>query len=293
MMRRWAVLPIFALALAFSALAVAAQQGPTALDSIALQVNVADAGVAGNGSDDCLLLDMATAPAAGIQNFDLRLTPCQGHAAGSLVGDDASVEKAFTYTQANGAAAETALYTDLNSNGRYDGGDGLYLTSGPGFPTSQGSGTWTVRLTSTPATLGGFAAGTLVFAGDADHQAYGAYPTTLAASLTWVDNDGTGATFTPPDPAYLVPRAAGGLPAGSLVPVFSVTLHSPAAAAGTPTSSQAPTTSSSTSAAPSSPSAAPGTAADAPPEPTAGGQSTPLPFLAPLAMALAARIARR
>ncbi|MEK6986093.1 MAG: hypothetical protein AABX89_06910 [Candidatus Thermoplasmatota archaeon] len=269
---------------------VAAQQGPTALDSIALQVNVADAGVAGNGSDDCLILDTSTAPAAGIQNFDLRLTPCQGRPAGSLVGDDASVEKSFTYTQANGAAAETVLYTDLNSNGRYDGGDGLYLTSGPGFPTSQTSGTWTVRLTAT----GGFAAGTLVFSGDADHQAYGAYPTTLAASLTWVDNDGTGATFTPPDPAYLVPRAAGALPAGSLVPVFSVTLNSPVQAAAPSSPAQALATSASTSVPPlPAPSAAPSTEAEMNLAPTAGGQSTPLPLLAPLALALAARFARR
>ncbi|MFA5943335.1 MAG: hypothetical protein WC876_02595 [Candidatus Thermoplasmatota archaeon] len=270
-------------------------QGPTALDSVAFNVNVADAGTPGDGSDDCLLLDMGVVPAPGAQEFDLRLTPCQGLPAGSLIASGDVAERSFSYPQANGGAAEQAVYADLDSDGRYDDGDLVYVKSGPGpglLPSAQ-SGTWTVRLTPVPPTLGGHPAGSLVFAADADYQAYSANAPALPASLTWVDADGTGAAFSPPDTAYVVPRSPGGLPAGGLVPVGSILLwagSSPAPASPSTSESTPPATSSTEDGTTSA------TLPDSPtdtPSASAADKPTPGVSAVPLAIALAVLLQRR
>ncbi len=188
----------------------------TGAASIAVSVKESDLGVATDVSDNCLFIDTAIVAAAGVQNFDLRLTPCQGKASGTLITDADTVEKGSAPATVAGASFR---FADVNNNGRYDAGDCVFIrsTATPGIVASSATGTWTVRLTG----CSGKAPGSLVYAGDADLVSYGA-AATLATSLAWFDADlSAGAAFTSGDNAYILPVSAGAL-AGSLFTLNSV-----------------------------------------------------------------------
>lgn len=159
-----------------------------------------DAGIPGDVTDNCIALIYDAHPSlAGaapqtvrLLNKDIRLTPCQGKPAGSLLGDVDVVEKATTYMAygASGAAATTLnaqtitgtasaankfsfAYADVDSSGKYNKGDSLYLTVGTPsagnlLVATTGTGSWTIRMT--PA--GAYPAGSFVFAGDTDFVSY-------------------------------------------------------------------------------------------------------------------------
>lgn len=159
-----------------------------------------DAGIQGDVTDNCIALVYdAHASLAGaapqtvtLLNKDIRLTPCQGKPAGSLVGDMDVIEKQTSYIAygASGAAAITLnaqtiastasatgkfslAYADVDSNGKYGKGDHVYLVVGAPaagnlLVATSGTGSWTLRLT--PA--GSHPAGSFVFANDADFQSY-------------------------------------------------------------------------------------------------------------------------
>lgn len=266
--------------------------------SIAVNLNEADHGAVGAADDNCWVLDMDAAPTAGATRHDLRLTPCFGHAPGTEIRDTDVDETTAAYPQANGGTAEGVRYADVNSNGRYDEQDYVYITSaagaGPGLVRTTGTGAWTLRLTGTGPAHGGFAAGTLVLAGDADCAAYCGSAPGLVASIGWSDGDST-VTYTAGDFAYLIPRPAGE-PAGALVPPGSVRLN---AAAGSPPPEATPTSTAATTA-PPTPGMAAGSSSEAPgnaPEHSDGeARGTPVPasaVLLGLAVAVARRTARR
>src|ERR1041385_5105433 len=209
-------------ALAFALPSVQAQ-APTGAASLPFSLNEADFGAAGDVQDNCVLVDTGLAAGDGAQNFDLRMTDCLGHPTGSEIGDEDVQERSTAYPQVGGPGAETVVYADADDNGRYAPGDYVYArsTPGSGLLASTGTGTWTVRLTATP----GHAAGTFVFAGDDDLEAFAQNaPAWPAASVAWKDNDGS-KDYSPGDVAYLIPRAPG-FPAGSLIPLGSVRLTS-------------------------------------------------------------------
>jgi hypothetical protein len=245
-----------------------AGQIPIGAPSLAVNVNGQDFGEPGSALDDCWVLDMDATATPGATSFDLRLVPCQGRQAGTEVGDNDTTERSAAYPQANGGAAEGVRYADVNSNGRYDGGDYVYVTSSPGagvgLVATTASGSWTIRLTPTGAEHGGFPAGTLVRQEDADCTAYCPNAADFGpASIGWFDADGS-TGYTPGDTAYLMPRAPGA-PAGSLVPPSSLRL----------TASSPPEASSSTSSTPDDPSTstAPSTSPGATPS-SADGRSS-------------------
>ncbi len=230
------------LVLALLAVPAATAQG-IATASLPVQANNDDLGA----DPPCLVLDMGQTAAAGAQPFDLRLTPCLGHAPGTEIQSSDTIELQATYPQAHGATPESVLYADLDANGRYSPGDSVYLTSqtGPGLMPTTGTAAWTVRLTS----VDGFPAGSLVRAGDADLAAFGpsAQPW-AAASLGWLDADNS-VTYTPGDIAFLMPVAPG-TSAGTQPPVGSIRV-SGATPASTSSPTQAPTSTSPTRAVPS------------------------------------------
>jgi hypothetical protein len=209
----------------------------TGAASIAPVFHHIDFGVVGDVNDDCTYLD----PLAGVAvaNFNIRVTPCQGKAAGTLVSDADTVEK-------TGAPLTTPalalVFADVNNNGRYDSGDYVYATTagGPAIVASTGPAAFTIRITA----AGGKAAGTYVFAGDSDFTSYGAATKAFVAgpSLAWFDADLSAAgAFTTGDSPYLVPVAAG-LAAGSLFPLNSVRLGGPQVISGGNPSSNPGTT---------------------------------------------------
>jgi hypothetical protein len=194
----------------------------TGAASIAVGVNMLDFGVVGDVSDNCVILN-TTGASDAVSNFDIRVTPCQGKAAGTLIGDADTVEKTAPGATALVAGTRVA-YADVNNNGRYDFGDYVYLTTGtaPNLHASTSNTQFTVRLTA----AGGFAAGTFVYAGNADIVSYGGAATTLTSSVAWFDHDlSASGAFTSGDNAYLVPAAAT-LASGSLFPLNSVRLNS-------------------------------------------------------------------
>ena len=192
------------------------------------QIKQIDFGITGQVTDNCFYLDRGAVDGTAIlltavRNFDIRLTPCQGKAAGTLVGDSDTVEKS---TASAGAGDANVNYADVNNNGRYDMGDYVYVTTGGAttLTSSTGLAAWTLRLSA----AGSKAAGTLLFAGDADQTAYGAAVVNLAAAaFVYFDADNT-ATLTSGDVAYLSPAAVA---LNGLVPQYSIRL------AGTPTAS--------------------------------------------------------
>lgn len=190
-------------------------------DSIALSVNENDFGTPGEVGDNCLLADTGK-PSAGAQAKDIRLTPCQGFPGGSLVvnTDAAAVpELAAPYPNVPGV---TVQYADVNNNGKYDKGDGVYVTTSAaaGLVASRATGAWTVRVTQ----AGDQAPFTWVLAGDRDLVAYGGSAKLLAGNVV-ERSDGTW---------FLVLGAAGTAPPlvakGGLVPENSIRLTKPGAA---------------------------------------------------------------
>lgn len=275
-------------------------QIPLGAPSIAVNVNEQDFGDPGSPLDNCWVLDMDAAPTAGATSFDLRLVPCQGHGPGTEVGDNDTVERSAAYAQANGGAAEGVRYADVNSNGRYDSGDYVYVTSSPGagvgLVATTATGSWTIRLTPTNAEHGGLPAGTLVRQEDADCTAYCPNAADFGpASIGWFDADGS-TGYTPGDTAYLMPRATGA-PTGSLVPPYSLRLTAAAppeeSSSSTSSTSDGPSTS---TAASTSPGTTPIVDVGAPPEtePLDDAPSIPGPPLALLLLALTcSALARR
>jgi hypothetical protein len=185
-----------------------------------------DFGVAAQVTDNCFYYN-PVAPNNALANFDVRLTSCQGKAAGTMLSDSDTVEKAQASID---ATAANVVYADVNNNGRYDSGDYVYLTTGAAaaLAASTGNAVWSIRLT--PA--GSMAAGTLVFASDTDYTSYRTSVSTTGAFgaapvVAYFDAD-NGATITSGDVVYVLP---GALPANALVPLFSIRLS------GTPTAS--------------------------------------------------------
>jgi hypothetical protein len=208
------------------------------------EINLGTGGIA----DSCFYSGPAAA-AGAILKFDIRLTPCQGKAAGTMVTDSDTVEK----TAAGVVSGFTSIvFADLNSNGRYDNGDSVYLTTAvaPGFVASTGVGAWTIRLTP----YGSFAAGTLVKPGDADQTAYGAVAPAFpaGAKINFFDTDLSG-TLNAGDVAYLT---QGAVAAGAGFSVYSVRLAGTALVASNGGSTVTGTGSSSSSASSSSSSSA-------------------------------------
>lgn len=147
----------------------------------------ADMGVPGDPLDDCVILrvtssstvtnaDYTSAGTKPILNKDLRLTPCRGLPAGTVIGDGDSVDKAATW---NFDTDLHAVYADVNSNGKYDKTDYLYLTTKTvtataanqpdGFATATSASAWTVRLTG----AGSLPGGSFVRSGDPDATQWG------------------------------------------------------------------------------------------------------------------------
>ncbi len=237
MVRFLSVLAIFLLPLA-------AAQHYTGAPSIAVNVNEADFGVAGDATDNCLLLDMGQTSGAGAQNFDLRITPCIERPYGTEIADADVQEKTDPYPQVGGAGAEQVMYADTNNDGHYSLHDYVYIRTGNGngLVATSGTGQWTVRLTATEAAHGGFAAGSFVLAADADFIAFGSNAAPWnAASIGWFDAD-TSIDYTPGDTAYLMPLAAG-TAAQTIIPLGSIKLT----AAPPASSSSSSATTSSTS----------------------------------------------
>jgi hypothetical protein len=195
------------------------------------QVKAIDFGITGQVTDDCFYLDRGAVDGTAIvltavRNFDVRLTPCQGKAAGTLVGDSDTVEKATASVAADDLGL---LFADVNNNGRYDLNDQVYLSTSAttlvaSTASASGTGAWTLRLTA----AGGKAAGTLVFASDSDFVSYNAAVlATGAPSWVFFDADNT-ATLTTGDVVYETPIA---VLINQVYPQYSVRIS------GTPTAS--------------------------------------------------------
>lgn len=184
---------------------------PTATaTSKAISINEADFGVAGQASDNCILLDTGAALAAGAQNNDIRLTPCFSKAAGTKIADADSAEKANAYPN---VAAANVQYADLKGNGKYDAGDYVYLTTqpAPGLAATGATGMWTIRLTP----VGNLAAGTFVRTGDPDWSTWSVSAVALPA-YSYVPRDDS--------QTFLVPVAAAGIAKYGPIPAGSVKL---------------------------------------------------------------------
>lgn len=154
-----------------------------------------DLGVSGDVRDNCIVLMHDVRPLAGAFpsqtgspiNKDIRLTPCQGKPAGSVIGDVDVVEKQATYTVYPAAGAATTLaaqtiastppspgrfslsYGDVDGNGKYGKGDAVYLSvgtpqAGDLLVATSATGAWTLRITPS----GTFPAGSFVLLGDRD-----------------------------------------------------------------------------------------------------------------------------
>lgn len=189
---------------------------PSISSAIPLSVNANDYASTPTFDDLCILLDTGSTATAGAQNSDLRLTKCFTKDWGTQIKDEDATEKAATYGQ---VAGESIKYGDVNSNGKYDFGDNVYLTTkaGTGLDDTSGAAAFTVRLT--PA--GSYKAGTLVFASDSDFASFGS----VAAS--WASN-GTAVVGRDDGAYYLVPRAPWtNLRVGTEVPANSVRLMAP------------------------------------------------------------------
>lgn len=157
-------------------------------------------GITGDVSDNCIYIRVENSgafPASGavrapVVKKDLRATPCNGQAAGTQYQDSDVGERSVSY-----AFVPTSIqYADVNNNGKYDKGDYVYAVADTtanvgvgvgmgandpqgnaaefanGLVASTGTGIWSLRLTPTSADHGGFAAGTLVHAGDPDFTAF-------------------------------------------------------------------------------------------------------------------------
>jgi hypothetical protein len=181
--------------------------------SIAVSVNEADLDNPGVARDNCLLLDTGPlnggAFADGAHFGDLRLTSCMGRAPGTSLGDGDPVERSIAYTNVPDANTQ---YADLNGNGKYDRGEYVYLTTSPAgsLATTGATGTWTIRLTSTPDK----AAGSFAFNGDSDFNAWKASTKSQAFSVVQREDKAW----------YLVPMTAG-FAKGSLIPEKSIRLQ--------------------------------------------------------------------
>jgi hypothetical protein len=200
-----------------------------------------DYGVPGDAIDNCLLL-RPKAPSGGSlaappTNKDLRLTACNGKPMGSELTDldvNEKVAPAATYTT-SASAVPTAVYGDVNNNGKYDKGDYVYFTTSPvaagtaaqtivPLAATTGVGVWTVRIT--PAASGKYAAGTFVFSGDDDFTQYGTV-TKIPAAIG-VDGGTTanrlGAMFQRDDKQWFWAAATtvAGVAKNALVPTDSV-----------------------------------------------------------------------
>ena len=147
-----------------------------------------DSGVKGDIRDACILLlvDMSAAKHPNVAgktfplNKDIRLTSCNGPPAGSLIGDDDAAEKMRSYTvlQNSTKTGSTNQFlnltiADVDGSNAFNKGDYVYLANGTPntgdkLVATEGPGAWTIRLT--PAL--GLPAGTFVFAGDVDFEAY-------------------------------------------------------------------------------------------------------------------------
>lgn len=210
--------------------------------SLVVSVNEADLGEPGVVTDNCILLDTAAAPTAGAQREDIRLTPCLGKDAGTLISDSDVVERSSPYPIVAGA---NLRYVDANNNGKYDKGDPLYLTTAaaPAFPASTATGAWTLRLTAS----GDKPAGTFVLAEDADFATNRASTRTITRlQLARVDpkawylapTGGTEAAPTPLPQYSLLPensvRLAGAWGGKAVLKVTNLTVSPPSPIQGEP-----------------------------------------------------------
>ncbi|MEK6986092.1 MAG: hypothetical protein AABX89_06905 [Candidatus Thermoplasmatota archaeon] len=182
-------------------------------------------GVSTEITDDCIIANLDGG--AVVSNFDIRLTPCQGKAAGTFIADTDTVEKQGPLTAAS--ANVRAFYADVNNNARYDAGDAVYLVENSAAPPTTllapnaALTQYTVRLTA----IGGKAAGTIVFSGDADFTSYATAVVALNAgafeTFSWFDADLSGG-FTTGDAPYLAPGTTAVLGVGKLLPLNAIRL---------------------------------------------------------------------
>jgi MYXO-CTERM domain-containing protein len=156
----------------------------------------ADLGVVGDYKDNCVYLDVDHSNTVSV--LDLRLVPCQGKAAGTMVLDADVTERQAAST----APVMKLVWADAKGNGRLDEADPVYLTTTAGAATtltpSSSAAAHTIRLTAS----GGKAAGTFAAAGDTDLASYSTVTIALPAGLAFIDRDMT-ATFSSGDHAYL------------------------------------------------------------------------------------------
>ena len=140
--------------------------------AVPFKVQQIDFGTQGDVRDNCAYIDVtsvvdganALKTDGGLTNKDIRLVPCFEFKAGTTIADVATTEKTGGATY----VATVLKYADVNSNGKYDAGDHVYVVAGgaadPALPGPGGANSWSIRLT--PA--GDKASGTWVMTGDAD-----------------------------------------------------------------------------------------------------------------------------
>ena len=147
---------------------------------------------------------------------DIRLVAFMGRAAGSVV-----LASHSDFALPLDCQPYTVAYHDVNSNGRYDAGDHVFI----GFNRSTTSlvqasaqtGDWWIRLTAT----NGGAAGTPVLTGHADLTSFGQGSLLTGAEFARDDVDGNG-VWNSGDTGYVTSRAVA---SGDYVPDDSVRVH--------------------------------------------------------------------
>lgn len=190
-----------------------------------------------DGIDDCAYAELHDyyTSAGGPHINDLRLVPCQGKAAFSFVADSDTVERSYATGSGNTWPAVRLAFTDVDANGGYSPGDGLYITTGSGtsLVATGSASSFTIRLLG----YSSYAAGSWVIAGDPDIVSYGSFAQTIAGSWGWVDDDSS-TVLSSNDRVYLMPGYAAGYPKGSQIPSNAILMNSPPVA-GTATTSPA------------------------------------------------------
>ncbi|MDD5503159.1 MAG: PKD domain-containing protein [Candidatus Thermoplasmatota archaeon] len=201
---------------------------PVAL--IAANVLQVDLGTLGVVTDNGFYYD---ADASGtVTKNDVRLVPCGGKAAGTLVVDADTTEMTAAILIASGYAR--TVFANINNKNGYDTGDYVYLTTGAAgtFVASTGVAAWSIRMTQ----CGSYAAGTFVMAGNSDLISYGtaavAFPAGAGIAYFNANPNKVPVALDAGDSVYLASAAT---VAGGLFPLCSIRLVGGSGAFGTQT----------------------------------------------------------
>lgn len=197
--------------------------------SAVVRVVEIQAGLGTQMSDNCVIMltefgdggAARAAPTTKLYNKDIRVTPCNGQPAGTLIADTDVFEKSATKVE----RTVQVRYADVDNNDKFSKGDNVYLTtlSGgitaatPGFAATKSPGVWTLRLSP----VGTHPAGSFVFPNDEDYAMYHAFAAgaaTVSALKTQAFSyeEREGGVF------YIVPSASGTALTNQPVPVNAI-----------------------------------------------------------------------